>query len=127
MRGGYIRQMSDGNFRATAVLYKSDRKLRIHVGPSMERIFSMDELPDCLRQQLAMVHAWDWTKPLQASSDFFLSDTQEPNGYLNVPLLYPEECEDVGWVIKDTSEYTIYVLVLSGEAIDELRGEVSRG
>jgi hypothetical protein len=96
--------------------------LRVDVGDNMVRIFALDALPDCLRLQLAMVHAWDWTPLVDITKDWHRS-TFHGDNFFKCPIWYPEECRDIGWMMSDTE----YVLVLSEEVIEELRGGTSHG
>lgn len=89
------------------------KELRIHVGGAMVRMYSLTELPDHLRSQLAMVFTQNWDSTL-----WFPWDSIE-----TYPTWYPPQYEHIGWRL---SHYK-YVLVLPRKVLEELRGEVSRG
>jgi len=100
--------------------WDKDNILHVHVGEGMIRLFPISELPDVLRLQLAMIHAWDWEEHLHARALHLDLQRLSP---LTFPVIFPKEMEDIGWMVSETD----YVLVLPETVLIELRGEFPHG
>ena len=85
-----------------------DGEFDVHVGKNYIRRFTLDTMPDRLKQSVAMVHAFDWPTILA--------------GRRYMPLYfkeyYPEEAKEIGWMTGPGE----YALVIEKSLLDELRG-----
>lgn len=72
------------------------------VGHQQFRIFTIDNLPDEVKVSLAIIHTVNWDKWLN-----------------NATLPMPPHLRDVGWMRPNNW----YVLILSEDLLNELRGE----
>ncbi len=104
--------IQDGNLR---VGLRSEPSPSQGLQGTIVRIFPLDNLPDCLRLQLAMVHAFDWEPILEVMKDWRNTVVNK-----NVcPIWYPKECKHIGWMLSKTE----YILILPDEAVDKLLKE----
>lgn len=69
------------------------------------RYMTLDTMPDEMKECLAMIHAYDWSKYPDSPPQ-----THHPD--------YPEVLRDVGWM-NSANQYT---MVLSEKTLEELRG-----
>lgn len=81
---------------------RTDDTFTIVVGHQQFRIFTIDNLPDEVKVSLAIIHTVDWDKWLN-----------------NATLPMPPQMREVGWMQPNNW----YVLILSENLLDELRGE----
>lgn len=108
----YFSTSADHHFRVYAKI--SDGILRIHVGKQMVRMFPIDELPDFIKAQLAMIHATYVELPAPAHRNlWWLAPDSE---YID---------RNFGWLISKSDND--YVLVFQKEELANLRGDATRG
>lgn len=81
---------------------RTDDTFTIVVGHQQFRIFTIDNLPDEVKVSLAIIHTVDWDKWLN-----------------NATLPMPPQMREVGWMQPNNW----YVLVMSENLLNELRGE----
>lgn len=81
---------------------RTDDTFMIVVGHQQFRMFTIDNLPDEVKVSLAIIHTVDWDKWLN-----------------NATLPMPPQMREVGWMRTNN----FYVLVLSENLLNELRGE----
>ena len=84
---------------------------RLHMGQNMYREFTSDTLPDPLKEQIAMINAFDWES---------LNKIDPPDRNLILITMhkhYPRVCEDIGWRLDNW-----YALVVPYEYFLQLKG-----
>lgn len=87
---------------------QDDGEFDVHVGKNYIRRFTLDTMPDRLKQSVAMVHAFDWPTILAGRRYIPLSFKE----------YYPEEAKEIGWMTGAGE----YALVIEKSLLDELRG-----
>lgn len=89
-------------------MQRQDDEFAVHVAKNYIRRFTLDTMPDRLKQSVAMVHAFDWTGILEGRRYFPLS-------FKNY---FPEAAKEIGWMTGPGE----YALVLEKDLLNELRG-----
>jgi len=80
----------------------------IHVGKNYVRRFTLETMPDYVKQVLAMIHAHDWNSILKGK-------VYPPLFFKN---FFPEASIDIGWMTGPNH----YALVLELALVNDLRG-----
>lgn len=97
-----------GKYRVM-VFRPGPEEFHIYVDEKYKRVFLIDDLPDKVKESLAMIHSFDWSRMIK---DFYIPPLEWKDSL-------PEYLQEIGWKTSDNE----YCVIMDKSLLDELRGD----